>query len=182
MILDNHRSDILGGPFEDMPQCLRCGACINHCPIFAAVGGHVYGAVYVGPMGSVLTPLLSGLDDARHLPHACTLCGRCAEVCPVKIPLPRLMCQLRDRTHASAMTSAKSRLALRLWTFLAERPTLFRETTRAATAILRIFGKRSGRLRRWPLATGWTKSRDLPVPQGGGFVATANRTRQPQKG
>lgn len=181
VILDNRRSALLGGPYEDMLRCLRCGACINHCPIFSSVGGHAFGAVYVGPMGSVLTPLLSGLAEAHYLPHACTLCGRCAEVCPVRIPLPALLRRLRDETHAAALTSAKSRIGLRLWTFLSERPSLFRGGARLAAWILRACGGRGGRLRRFPLAGGWTESRDLPLPQGSGFVAEANR-RMPPKG
>jgi len=180
VILDNGRSDMLGGRYEDMLRCIRCGACINHCPIFSAVGGHAYGAVYVGPMGSVLTPLLTGLEKAHYLPHACTLCGRCADVCPMKIPLPDLLRHLREETHAAAMTSARSRLGLGLWTFLAERPILFRAANRAAGLVLRVAGRRAGAVRRWPLAGGWTRFRDLPVPQGGGFVARANRSGTPE--
>ncbi|MGE4528052.1 MAG: lactate utilization protein B [Rhodospirillaceae bacterium] len=175
VILDNGRSVLLGGKYEEMLRCIRCGACINHCPIFAAVGGHAYGAVYVGPMGSVLTPLLQSLEAAHHLPHACTLCGRCAEVCPMKIPLPDLLRRLREETHAAALTSARSRMGLRLWTFLAQHPSLYRGASRLAAAALRLAGRRAGVLRRWPLAGGWTRFRDLPVPQGGGFVARVNR-------
>ena len=82
VLLDNGRSAMLGGEFEAMLRCIRCGACLNHCPVYGAVGGHAYGWVYSGPMGSVLTPLIVGLDGTRHLPNACTLNGRCAEMCP----------------------------------------------------------------------------------------------------
>ena len=84
--VDNHRTDMLGSDLQPMLRCIRCGACMNHCPVYAAVGGHAYGAVYPGPMGSVLTPALSSLEAAKDLPNACTLNGRCKEVCPVNIP------------------------------------------------------------------------------------------------
>ncbi|HEY2136336.1 MAG TPA: lactate utilization protein B, partial [Xanthobacteraceae bacterium] len=91
VILDNGRSSMLGGDFADMLRCIRCGACMNHCPVYHAVGGHAYGWVYPGPMGAVLTPSLIGVDQAGHLPNASTFCGRCEEVCQVRIPLPRMM-------------------------------------------------------------------------------------------
>ncbi|HEU0155332.1 MAG TPA: lactate utilization protein B, partial [Stellaceae bacterium] len=91
VLLDNGRSALLGGEFHDMLRCIRCAACINHCPVYGAIGGHAYGWVYPGPMGSVLTPGLIGVAEAGHLPNASTLCGRCESVCPVKIPLPRML-------------------------------------------------------------------------------------------
>ena len=94
VILDNGRSEMLGTDFQDMLRCIRCGACMNHCPVYHAVGGHTYGWVYPGPMGAVLTPTLIGIDKAGHLPNASTFCGRCEEVCPMRIPLPRMMRQL----------------------------------------------------------------------------------------
>src|SRR5947209_9784317 len=107
VILDNGRSAMLGGEFEDMLRCIRCGACMNHCPIFGAIGGHAYGWVYPGPMGAVLTPALIGVDLAGNLPNASTFCGRCQEVCPVRIPLPRMMRDWREREferHLSPVT------------------------------------------------------------------------------
>ncbi|HOT81778.1 MAG TPA: lactate utilization protein B, partial [Candidatus Defluviicoccus seviourii] len=95
ILLDNGRSRMLGGPFAEMLRCIRCGACLNHCPVYSAVGGHAYGWVYPGPMGSVLTPNLIGLAGTSDLPNASTLCGRCEEVCPMRIPLPRMLRQLR---------------------------------------------------------------------------------------
>jgi L-lactate dehydrogenase complex protein LldF len=88
LLLDNGRSRMLGGPFREMLRCIRCGSCINHCPVYGAIGGHAYGWVYSGPMGAVLIPNLIGIDEAGHLPNASSLCGRCEEVCPVRIPLP----------------------------------------------------------------------------------------------
>ena len=80
-----------------MLRCIRCSACINHCPVYTAIGGHAYGSVYSGPMGAVLTPGLAGLDAATHLPNASTFCGRCEQVCPVRIPLPRMLRSWRQR-------------------------------------------------------------------------------------
>lgn len=91
VLVDNGRSDMLGGELQDMLRCIRCSACINHCPVYTAIGGHAYGSVYPGPMGAVLTPGLADLDSARHLPNASTFCGRCEEVCPVAIPIPKLL-------------------------------------------------------------------------------------------
>ena len=88
ILLDNGRSAMLGGEFEDMLRCIRCGACMNHCPVYHAIGGHAYGWVYPGPMGAVLTPSLIGVAEGGQLPNASTFCGRCEEVCPVRIPLP----------------------------------------------------------------------------------------------
>src|SRR5690606_11243483 len=97
VILDNGRTAMLGTEFHDMLRCIRCGACINHCPIYHAVGGHAYGWVYSGPMGAVLTPALIGIEEAGHLPNASTFCGRCEEVCPMRIPLPKMMRHWRER-------------------------------------------------------------------------------------
>src|SRR6266849_354147 len=97
VLLDNGRSAMLGSEFQDMLRCIRCGACMNHCPVYQAVGGHAYGSVYPGPMGAVLTPTLAGIDQAGHLPNASTFCGRCEAVCPMRIPLPKMMRHWRER-------------------------------------------------------------------------------------
>jgi L-lactate dehydrogenase complex protein LldF len=97
VLLDNGRSALLGSEYQDILRCIRCGACMNHCPVYGAVGGHAYGWVYPGPMGAVLTPSLVGIETARHLPNASTFCGKCESVCPMKIPLPRMMRHYRAR-------------------------------------------------------------------------------------
>jgi L-lactate utilization protein LutC/ferredoxin len=102
VLVDNGRSRLLGTEMQPMLRCIRCGACMNHCPVYQNVGGHAYGWVYPGPMGSVLTPLLAGLDQAIDLPNASTLCGQCAVVCPVKIPLPDLLRHLRGKDFTPA--------------------------------------------------------------------------------
>ncbi len=95
VLLDGHRRDLVGTPYEEMLACIRCGACLNACPVYAKVGGHAYDSVYPGPMGSVLTPLLSGGTEGRDLPFASSLCGACTEICPVGIPLADLLVRLR---------------------------------------------------------------------------------------
>ncbi len=169
VLLDNGRTEMLGGEFQDMLRCLRCAACLNHCPVYAAVGGHAYGWVYPGPMGAVLTPALVGLHEAGHLPNASTFCGRCEEVCPVKIPLPKMMRHWREREFAQAMSPAAYRWGLEAWTMLATRPALYHAVTDIASRLLGWIGRGRGRFRSLPLASGWTLVRDLPAPQGRSF-------------
>jgi L-lactate dehydrogenase complex protein LldF len=169
VLLDNGRSELLGGDFQDMLRCLRCAACLNHCPIYAAVGGHAYGWVYPGPMGAVLTPALVGLGEAGHLPNASTFCGRCEDVCPVKIPLPRMMRHWREREFAGRLSPPVYRAGLRLWARLARHPALYHAAAGIAGRLLGWAGRRRGRFRSLPFAAGWTAMRDLPAPQGRSF-------------
>jgi len=169
VLVDNGRSKMLGGPFREMLRCIRCGACLNHCPVYTSIGGHAYGWVYPGPMGSVLTPLINGIDKAYDLPNACTLNGRCQTVCPVKIPLPGLLRELRRQQFESGLTPATIRFALKAWALLAKRPRLYHFKMRIGIALLSRFGRHRGALRWLPLAGGWTDSRDLPAPQGRTF-------------
>jgi L-lactate dehydrogenase complex protein LldF len=169
VILDNGRSSMLGTSFEEMLRCVRCGACMNHCPVYHAVGGHAYGWVYPGPMGAVLTPTLIGVDKAGHLPNASTFCGRCESVCPVRIPLPKLMRHWREREFERHLQPATMRYGMGLWGFFARRPALYRLATRAAMGVLGLAGRERGRFRWLPFTKGWTKHRDFPAPQGPTF-------------
>ena len=178
VLLDNGRSDMLGGEFQDMLRCIRCGACLNHCPVYGAVGGHAYGWVYSGPMGSVLTPLMVGLDGTQDLPNACTLNGRCAQMCPMSIPLPDLLRKLRTRQFDRGLVSTPTRLGLGLWAFLARRPSWYAGITRVAAKLLRVLGGRGGAIGWLPLAGGWTATRDLPAPEGSTFQAAYRRSRK----
>jgi L-lactate dehydrogenase complex protein LldF len=171
VLLDNGRSAMLGGAFQDMLRCIRCGACMNHCPVYQAVGGHAYGWVYPGPMGAVLTPSLIGIAQAGHLPNASTFCGRCEEVCPVRIPLPRMMRAWREREFERHLSPATTRSALALWAFFAKRPLLYGIATRAAAWLLHMAGRTRGRFGWLPLARGWTRHRDFPAPEGKTFQA-----------
>lgn len=172
VILDNQRSDILASDYKDMLHCLRCGACLNHCPIYMTAGGHAYDSVYPGPMGSVLTPLLKSLEDAEALPNACTACGRCEEVCPAAIPLPDLLRELRAEQFVKKVTPARWRIGLRLHAWLVQRPKLYRRLTDIALSILYWVGRRNGVIRRLPFAAGWLKTRDFPTPSRQSFLSS----------
>jgi L-lactate dehydrogenase complex protein LldF len=169
ILLDNGRSDMLGGEFHDMLRCIRCAACMNHCPVYAAVGGHAYGWVYPGPMGAVLTPLLIGIDEAAALPNASTLCGRCESVCPVKIPLPKMLRHWREREFAKKLAPRSWRSGLLLWAWVAQRPRLYHALCEGASRLLGWAGASRGRFRALPLAAGWTAVRDMPAPEGRSF-------------
>ncbi len=178
VLVDNGRSAMLGTDFQEMLRCIRCAACMNHCPVYGAVGGHAYGWVYPGPMGSVLTPSLIGVNEAGHLPNASTFCGKCESVCPVKIPLPKLMRHWREREFERHLTPHAVRTNLALWAFFARRPSLYRLATRAAAWTLGLFGRKHGRFRKLPLASGWTDGRDLPAPEGDTFFARYAREQR----
>jgi L-lactate dehydrogenase complex protein LldF len=169
---------MLHSELRDMLRCIRCGACLNHCPVYTAVGGHAYGAVYPGPMGSVLTPLQWGLRAAKDLPDACTMNGRCASVCPVRIPLPQLLRRLRARSFRDRLDGARARWLLAAWAWLAQHAYLYRLVTRLAVAGLRLLGRGKGRVSRLPLATAWTSGRDLPLPEGRTFFEQYRRGRR----
>lgn len=169
VILDNGRSAMLGTPFREALRCIRCGACMNHCPVYAAVGGHAYGWVYPGPIGSVLTPQFLGVKRAADLPNASTFCGRCESVCPMKIPLPKLLRHWREAEFSEGGQSWGYRTGLRVWAYLAKKPRVYHGVTRLGMALLGRLGKRRGAFRRLPLARGWTRHRDLPAPQGRTF-------------
>ena len=169
VLIDNGRSAMLGSEFEDMLRCIRCGACMNHCPVYGAVGGHAYGWVYPGPMGAVLTPSLIGVEEAGHLPNASTFCGRCESVCPMKIPLPKMMRHWREREFEQRLTPPVFRSGLKLWAFFARRPALYRIAAAAGARLLGLLGAQRGRFRHLPFAEGWTNVRDMPAPEGRSF-------------
>jgi L-lactate dehydrogenase complex protein LldF len=178
VILDNGRSAMLGTDFQEMLRCIRCGACMNHCPIYHAVGGHAYGATYPGPMGAVLDPAIFGLAATKDLPNASTFCGRCEAVCPMMIPLPKLMRHWREAEFERALSPATQRYGLKLWAFLATRPRLYRLATRIAMRALGNLGRGRGRFSSLPLAGGWTKHRDMPAPAGRTFMDQVRAKRR----
>jgi L-lactate dehydrogenase complex protein LldF len=178
VLLDNGRSELLGTKLQPMLRCIRCGACMNHCPVYQNIGGHAYGWVYPGPMGSVLTPSLVGLENALPLPNASTLCGRCAEVCPVNIPLPDLLRELRHVQQVRGLRPWQERLGLRVWKWLALRPGAYRVFSALAARVLKAFGDARGQIRSLPGAKGWTAGRDLPAPAGQTFHALYGRRRK----
>ena len=180
VLLDNGRSDILGGNQRDILRCIRCGACMNNCPVYMAAGGHAYGATYMGPMGSVLTPNLTSLHKAQALPFASSFCGKCEAVCPMRIPLPKLMRDLRNAAHEQRITPVRERLWLALWSWVAQRPELYHRLGGMGLAVLKLLARGRGRFHWLPLAGGWTRTRDFPAPQGESFMAQWARRGKPK--
>lgn len=168
VLVDNGRTRMLSEGLGEMLRCLRCGACMNHCVVYNEIGGHAYGGVYPGPMGAVLTPVLDGLEKSRELAHACTLNGRCQEVCPVAIPLPAMLRGWRDKSWAQGLEPQPQRGMTRLWAFVAARPALYRFGSRLAMRAMRLFAK-GGWISKLPLAEGWTRHRDFPKPAAQSF-------------
>ena len=169
VLLDNGRSRLIGTEAEDVLRCIRCSACLNHCPIYGAIGGHAYGATYPGPIGAALNPNLLGLAKAHHHPNASTFCGRCAEVCPVMIPLPKIMRHWRAREYAEGLAPKAAVFGLSLWAFAAKRPWLYRIATSLAARMLKLIAGKRGSVRALPLMGGWFVARDFPAPQGATF-------------
>lgn len=178
VIMDNGRTDMLAGPLRPALRCIRCGACMNHCPVYNAIGGHAYGSVYPGPIGSVLTPALMGVVEAAHLPNASTFCGSCEAVCPVKIPLVSLMRTWRERARSDGHGTRTQRWVSSVWAAAATRPQLYHAALRFVAAIGGALGRRRGHFRRLPLAGGWTRTRDLPAPQGRTFQQLWRETQR----
>jgi L-lactate dehydrogenase complex protein LldF len=168
VILDNGRSKILATPFRESLQCIRCGACLNACPVYRRIGGHAYGGIYSGPIGSILTPLYDSVTENPHLPHASSLCGACQAACPVRINIPHMLIGLRELQHQTRPNRAES-LAYRLGYEVLRRPSLYRLLLACARLVLRPWAK-DGWLRRLPgPAAAWTQARDFPAPAAQSF-------------
>jgi L-lactate dehydrogenase complex protein LldF len=144
VLLDNGRSEILAGDCREMLKCIRCGACMNVCPVYRTVGGHAYGWTYPGPMGMVLTTLLTGMDKSYPLVDASTLCGACVEVCPVRIPLVELIVKLRERRIREGFADGRERLGMRLFGAASREPALFHWVERCSRLFWPLIRKISG--------------------------------------
>jgi L-lactate dehydrogenase complex protein LldF len=168
IIVDAGRSKLLGSDMQEALRCIRCGACMNHCPVYQNIGGHAYGWVYPGPIGSVLTPNYIGLENAIDLPNAATLCNQCGVVCPVKIPLPELMRKLREKQVERGLRPWKERFGLKIWAWAAQRPAVYGLLTKIGARIGRAVGGSGHSIHRLP-GNGWTEGRDMPAPSGETF-------------
>jgi L-lactate dehydrogenase complex protein LldF len=166
IILDNGRSDLLQQEeTSHMLRCIRCSACINHCPVYRASGGHAYDSPYVGPMGIILSPALSSLHTHKDLPFASSLCGTCVEVCPVSIPLTKLIRFSREQTFAQRLNPVSSRPFLIAFQFIALRPSLYRLISSCAAFFLALLPKKQHRLSHIPFLKGWFAHRNFPQSQ-----------------
>ena len=181
ILLDNGRSRMLAHPITRQSlACIRCGACLNACPVYQQIGGHAYGSVYPGPIGAVITPQLFGLAKAAQLPYASSLCGACREVCPVKIDIPQLLLYLRAEITEGSRQQAGGRqqeelpfrrgerLAFKIWAAVMTRPRLYQWSGKAFRLLQRL-AIRDGKIRKIdgllgrlaPALAAWTSTRDL---------------------
>lgn len=177
VLLDNGRSAILNSPAAEVLQCIRCGACLNHCPVYGTIGGHAYGATYPGPLGAALDPGLDGLEKSYHLPNASSFCGRCDSVCPVKIPLTRIMRHWRNLAFENGIPRSGLSFGLKLWAAAARFPALYRAGAAIAARLLRASAGKSPWLKSAPVLTGWFVARDLAKPAVRTFQAQWRKHR-----
>jgi len=162
VLLDNGRVGQLAGPLREALACLRCGACLNVCPVYRQIGGHAYGHTYPGPIGILLTAMLNGSESVRELAHASSLCGACADACPVRIDIPRMLIELRRDVSERRIAPWTERAVFGLLGWLLQRPPLYRAAARIGRVLQRPF-VRGAVIRRVPLFLGeWTRTRDLP--------------------
>jgi L-lactate dehydrogenase complex protein LldF len=163
ILLDNGRIAQLAGTLRESLYCLRCGACLNVCPVYRQIGGHAYGYTYPGPIGILLTAMLNGPGSVKELSHASSLCGACAEACPVRIDIPRMLIELRREVDERAIAPWTERVVFKTLARILSSPRLYQLGARLGRLLQRPF-VRDGRLRGLPLMFGqWTRTRDLPA-------------------
>ncbi len=164
ILLDNGRSQVLAGDQAEILGCIRCGACLNACPVYQQIGGHAYGDTYPGPIGSIFTPGIRGLKSSYELPQASSLCGACRDICPVRLDIPRMLLSLRRESRAVAPMGWTWRVGMKGFAFFATHPRLHRWVRNVGRFFLRRMAD-DGWLRTGlgPLGA-WTKERDFAVP------------------
>ena len=169
ILLDNGRSDIRDSEFREALRCIRCGACLNHCAVYGAVGGHAYNSVYPGPIGQVMTPLLSGLDSSLETLSACTMNGHCKVACPMSIPLPELIRKHRVSAFDQQKNAAIERRGLGLWKNMALKPGVYRNITRLSSRAIKLLGDFPALQKITPFLGGWKNGRVLMKARGKTF-------------
>jgi L-lactate dehydrogenase complex protein LldF len=163
VLLDNGRIDQIGGTLREALDCLRCGACLNVCPVYRSIGGHAYGHTYPGPIGILLTAMAHGPGSVKDLAHASSLCGACADACPVRIDIPRMLIELRKELDEKRIAPWTERVVFKAFAGLLRRPALYRLAAPVTRLLQRPF-VRDGRITRLPLFFAeWTRTRDLPA-------------------
>ena len=165
VLVDNGRTEILASEYRETLRCIRCGACLNACPIYRKIGGHAYGSVYPGPIGALITPLFKGLEKFKDLPQASSLCGACYEACPVKINIPKHLVLMRRDIVRTRLNGRIERLIYRLWARGMQSPFTYRAISTLQKWDLRRRARGAGWVRKLPrIAAGWTQIRDMPAP------------------
>lgn len=179
VIVDNGRSDILAGPTAEILACIRCGACLNVCPVFKSAGGHAYGSVYSGPVGAIVTPGLQGMDPWWDLPYASTLCGACEEVCPVRIQIPSMLLELRRQAASEGRLPGWLQAGVGRYAKTAVSPSRWSRAKRWASRLTAPLSSR-GWLKWIPgPGRGWTDHRDFPRPEKESFADWWSANRGP---
>jgi L-lactate dehydrogenase complex protein LldF len=165
VLIDNGRSEILASEYRETLRCIRCGACLNACPVYRKIGGHAYGSVYPGPIGALITPLFQGLGNFKDLPQASSLCGACYEACPVKINIPQHLINMRRDIVNQHLNGAVERKVYRLWAWALGSPRMYKWISRLQKWDLRRRAGGTGWVKNLPkVAAGWTQIRDMPAP------------------
>jgi L-lactate dehydrogenase complex protein LldF len=164
ILLDNGRSRIRATNYAESLACIRCGACLNTCPVYQNVGGHTYGWVYPGPIGAIITPLLTGIHNASPLPHASSLCGSCKSACPVDIDIPDMLLRLRGDLVADGDTALELTFGVKGWAAAMRSTALYEISGRAASLATQVIKGKDGQIHRLPAMLGnWTQNRDFPA-------------------
>jgi L-lactate dehydrogenase complex protein LldF len=170
ILIDNGRQNLRSTPFEEALLCIRCGSCLDHCPVYREIGGYAYESVYTGPIGSVISPGLFGLQQHGHLAKASTLCGACKDACPVDIDLPKLLLRVRDDYVGQVPQPKIPSIGIRLYTWIMEHPSRLRIGQQLASWGTRLLPRRSGWARWLPSpVSAWTDTRDFPLFAGDPF-------------
>lgn len=176
VLLDNGRTNILASEeYREILRCIRCGACLNACPVYRSIGGHAYGSVYPGPIGALVTPLMQGLEEFGDLAHASSLCGACYEACPVKIDIPKHLVNLRRDMVRRRITGRLERGLYKAYAWLMSGQRRY-GIALALQKPLRWLSREGWVKRAPPPISAWTKVRDLPAPAARSFRALWRRS------
>ena len=163
VVMDAGRTGILASDYREVLRCIRCGACLNACPVYRMIGGHAYGSVYPGPIGKLVTPLLQNLHDYKDLPQASSLCNACFDVCPVRIPIPELLIRMRNDLRRQKLMPWSFRMQIRLWRMAMKCSFLYRVGGKMARFVGGLLATDGWHSKLPGLAAGWTAHRDLPA-------------------